>query len=139
MKRKTASPNSEEPVAAEFVYNCYSSYSDFDGEPYNTIKKHRIVKRTKKRVYVDAEQYEKSSGSDHWYDYVQSSFVLDRDELETIGKADRAARDWWNHRTYYTDPSIFFAEKSLDSQTDCFRNLGVSIDATVQEVQAAYR
>lgn len=136
--RKTASSRNTSSI--EFVYRCYMDYSDYDGRSYDVIEKHRIVKRTKKRIFVDREEFrdgEKLNGD--WHDFVRHTFALDRHELETCGMARRRSKGWWDHQTYYADPAIYFAHKPSPPRPECFVVLDVPAGATGVEVAAAYR
>ena len=73
---------------------------------YEVIEPHRIVKKTKKRLYVDDDEYDRRPSSGEWWDYDRPTFVLDRREFETSGKAERSRRVWWWHDSYYADPAL---------------------------------
>lgn len=126
--------------AVEFAYKCYRYLSDYDGKAHDVIDKHRIVKRTKKRVYVEKEEYREGAQlNGDWRDYVQPTFILDRREFEDNGKAKRSSQGWWDHKTYYVDPEIYFAERALGSRPECFEVLDVPADATADVIATAYR
>lgn len=138
--RRSAKPTSTSDTAAlEFVYECHADYSDFDGRRYDSITPHRIVKRTKKRIYVDRHPYQEQAKEigDRW-DYVDSTFILDRAQFEATGKARRAGRVW--NDMFYADSEIYHAERrSTAYRADCFVHLGVPAGATKVEIQSAYR
>lgn len=139
MKRKTQSAQTNDTAPLEFVYECHPSYSDYDGERYDSINPYRIVKKTKKRIYVEKDPYrEKAKQTGEWWDYVESTFILDRDQFEKTGKVRRAGRSYYG--TFYSDPEIYYAERrSTAHRPDCFVGLGVPAGASIAEVQAAYR
>lgn len=138
LKRSQRKATTSGTTALEFVYNCHSYYSDFDGGRQDSITPYRIVKKTKKRIYVEAEPYrEDRSTSGDWRDFVVDTFVLDRSHFEKTGKA-RRNKGWYN--TFYSDPAIYHAERrSTDYRPECFVGLGVPAGATVKEIQSAYR
>jgi hypothetical protein len=139
IQRSQQKPSGSATARLEFVYECHRSYSDYDGSGSDSIKPHRIVKRTNKRLYVDAEPYrEHAEPTGDWWDWVESTFVLDRHEFETTGKAARSSRHWWS-RTYYASPEVYFAERRRDSRPECFVALGVDCDATEKQIKSAYR
>ena len=70
---------------------------------------------------------------------MQPTFVLDRHEFETLGVASRRSRGWWDHKKYYSDPAIYFAERRVAVRPECFVVLDVPADATEAEIAAAYR
>lgn len=66
MKRRASSASTSNTASLEFVYECHSGYSDFDGGRYHSVTPHRVVKKTKGRIYVDINpfrDYAKQSGS----------------------------------------------------------------------------
>lgn len=136
INRRDKVSSTSEASSLEFVYECHPHHSDYGEEDF--VTKYRIVKRTKKRIYIDREPYRNDpQKSREWYNYDQSTFVLNREEFETTGKASRS-RQWWN--TYYSDPAIYFAERrSRQHRPECFVKLGLPAGASVEEIQAAYR
>lgn len=68
---------------------------------WNGPTPHRIVKKTAKRIYVEAKQYAEHGHSPrNWRDAVASTFVLDRVEFETTGMATRGG-GWYSE--YFAD------------------------------------
>jgi len=122
----------------EFVYECHRYYSDYDFREYDSITKHRIVKRTKKRIYVDREPWrEDVEHHGDWRDYLQSTFILDRQEFEKNGKATRSGR-WYG--TYYADPAIYHAErKATRFRPEHLAILNLPADASEDDVHSAFR
>lgn len=120
-KRRAAKKSSGSSSAAlEFVYA--------DGKEH---LKHRIVKRTKKRIYVERCYYSESSKpSAHWTDYCEPTFVLDREEFEREGCAP--GRSWRYY--YYAKPLEPRASDSPHLST-----LGLKEPFTEVEARAAYR
>lgn len=127
-------------ASVEFVYRCYHYESDYDGADHDCVEKHRIVKRTKKRIFVEDDEYsEATQPSGNWRDYIQKTFVLDRHEYETTGKAKRRSRGWWDTQTYYSSPDIYFADCARSSRPECFVVLDLPADATGDQIATAYR
>jgi hypothetical protein len=136
--RKISAGQSTSPI--EYAYRCHRYCSDYDGKAHDVIEKHRIVKRTKKRIFVDKDEFRPGAQlNGDWRDYVRSNFVLDRHDFETHGVANRRSRGWWDHERYYSDPAIYFAERALAARPECFVVLDVPADATEAEIAAAYR
>lgn len=129
--------NSAAPL--ECVYECHFYCSEYDGSEHDSITLYRIVKKTKKRIYVEAEPYceEVRPPCGDWQDYVVKTFVLDRAEFEAEGKARRRKKPY---ETYYAGPAIYYAERrSKAHRPECFVCLGVPAGATVDEIRSAYR
>ena len=104
------------------------------------IERHRIVKKTKKRLYVEDDEYDHHRPpSGEWWDYDRPTLVLDRREFETAGKAHRSSKRWWDHCTYYADPSTYHAERRQTARPACFKALDLPADASIAQVKAAYR
>jgi hypothetical protein len=124
-------------TAQEFVFECHRRYSD-DGSESDSVAKHRLVKKTKSRIYVEREAWTGATTQyGDWQDYVQPTFILDREEFEREGKARRAGR--W-HGFYYADPSLYHAERrSRSYRPDCLVVLGLPAGASVDEIHSAYR
>jgi hypothetical protein len=101
------------PGKPELAWECYTWVSDYDWRASESITPHRIVKKTKTRIYVDVEPWRDDlnppTGGGSWWDYAQYTFVLDRREWERTGKARRSGHHTWG--TYYRDPEMFRAER----------------------------
>jgi len=94
VKRSQRKTESSGTAPLEFAYECYG----------DEITKYRIVKKTKKRIYVEAEPYrENRHTSGNWQDFVIDTFILNRVEFEATGKSRRSGR--WGG-IYYSDPAI---------------------------------
>jgi len=119
--------SAREAVSA-IVYECYGDKPT----PNCTVKK------TKKRIYVEAEPYrENRHTSGNWQDFVVDTFILNRVEFEATGKSRRSGR--WGG-IYYSDPAIYHAERrSTAHRPECFIGLGLPAGATEEEIRAAYR
>ena len=140
MERQRSAAKGDDAQPLEFAYRCYWNYSEYDSSEYEVIKRHRIVKKTKKRIYVEDKAYDHHPlPSGEWWDYDRSTFVLDRREFEITGKANRSSKGWWDHCTYYTDPGIYCAERRLTNRPDCFKALNLPAEASTAEIKAAFR
>ena len=140
MIRQQTTANGNDASPMQFVYRCYWDYSDYDSSVHQVVEKHRIVKKTKNRIFVEEDAFdERRPASGDWRDYAQSTFVLDRREFEIIGKANRSSKGWWDHCTYYADPEIYYAERRLTNRPDCFKALNLPADASTAEIKAAFR
>ena len=131
IERSQKFSNGQGASPVEYVYRCYRYYSDYDGEGHDVIEKHRIVKRTKKRIFVDKDEFQPGVElNGDWRDYVQSTLVLDRHEFEAHGMATWRSRGWWNDGRFYSDPAIYVAERALAVRPESFVVLGVPADAS---------
>ena len=138
IERQQSVTNSDDAQPLEFAYRCYWDYSEYDSSEYEVIEPHRIVKKTKKRLYVEHDEYDRRPPSGEWWDYDRSTFVLDRREFETTGKANRTGRWQW-HSTYYADPALFHAERGKSARPACFEQLDLPVNATIAQIKSAYR
>ena len=136
--QKTTDCDSTSPI--ELVYECHRYYGDFNDS--DSITPHRIVKRTRTRIYVDCEPYrEQSTPKGNWTDYLQQTFVLDRATFESTGKARRRSDGWWRG-DFYAHPDIYHAERRSFADAwrpECFVVLGVPADATPKDVKKAFK
>jgi hypothetical protein len=139
LRRQQAAAKGDAAQALEFAYNCWWDYSDYDGHRYEVIRPHLIIRKTKKRIYVEEREYRPRTPTGEWYDYDQETFVLDRLEWDRCGKAERSYRGWYNRRPYYRDPELFRAECGTMSRPACLEALNLPANATRDEVKAAFR
>jgi hypothetical protein len=138
--RQRAVAKGDDAQPLEFAYRCYWDYSDYDSSEYEVIEPHRIVKKTKKRLFVEHDEYDsRGPSTGEWWDYDRSTFVLDRRAFETTGKAERSRRGWWWHDTYYADPALFHAERGKSARPACFQELDLPANATIAQIKSAYR
>lgn len=121
--RRSAKTVDQTAVVPEYVYWCDGTFTH----------PHRIVRKTKLKVFVDAEICQRSSGS--WRDYDTRTFVLDREELETTGKAwSPQKRD-----VYWLSREAYDAAQQQGDRPEWLIVLGVGADATEKEIKTAYR
>ncbi len=140
MARQRTLAEGDDAQPLEFAYRCYRDHHEYDESEYEVIERHRILKKTKKRISVEDDKYDhRRPLSGEWWDYDRSTFVLDRREFEITGKANRSSKGWWDHCTYYADPEIYYAERRLTNRPDCFKALNLPADASTAEIKAAFR
>lgn len=140
IERQQTAADGKDACPMEFAYRCYWDYSDYDSGVYEVVERHRVVKKTKKRIFVETAAFiEHRQPSGDWWDYHRSTFVLDRRDFEANGKADRTSKGWWDHCSYYADPEIFYAERRHTARPSCFEALDLPADATAAQVKAAFR
>jgi hypothetical protein len=139
IKRQRSIAEGDDALPLQFAYRCYWDYSEYDSSTYEVIERHRIVKKTKKRLYVEDDGYDRGPSSGEWWAYDRRTFVLDRRVFDTTGKADRSSRGWWGHHTYYADPALFHAERGRSARPACFEAMDLPVDATVAQITSAFR
>jgi hypothetical protein len=138
IRRQQASAKGQTAQALEFAYNCHIDFSDYDNSRQLSITPHLIVRKTKTRIYVDDKPYRPNvQPTGEWYDYHCRTFVLDRQEWERTGKAERSGRSYWND--YYRDPELFRAECGQASRPACLEALDLPRDATADQIKARFR
>jgi len=117
----------------EYLYTDWES--DWDGHDYSS--KHRIVKKTTKRVYVARHSVGSCNEDDKWEENGQTfhdvkTIALDRHQLETEGHAfSRSERLF-----FYTTPC---EQRKRPATPRCCEVLGLEGSATVETIKAAYR
>jgi hypothetical protein len=142
IKRSQKETTTTGTTPLEFVYECHQSCSDYNLTDSDAITKHRIVKRTKKRIYVERESHwQGQHTTGDWMDFVVPTFILDREEFERTGKSRRRGRSCCTYyNTFYADPDIYHAERrSTAYRPECLVGLGVPAGASAKEIQSAYR
>ncbi len=117
----------------EYLYTDWES--DFDG--HQSSSKHRIIKKTAKRVYVAQHSIGSCNEDDKWEENGQTfhdikTIALDRHQLETQGYASSRR----HYSFFYTTPC---EERRKPSKPKCFEILGLEVGATAEAVGAAYR
>ena len=117
----------------EYLYTDWES--DYDGHHGST--KHRIVKKTAKRVYVARYSVGSCNEDNKWEENGQvfhdiETVVLDRHKLETEGYASN--RRCWSY--FYTTP---WEERHRPATPRCLELLGLEGGATAETIKAAYR
>ncbi len=139
IKRSQCTSDCDTAFTIELVFECHRYYGDF--EDSDTITPHRVVKRTKTRIYVDCEPYrEHSIPNGDWTDYRQQTFVLDRATFESTGKARRS--NCWRRSDFYAHPDIYHAERRSFADAvrpECFVVLGIPANATMKDIKLAFK
>jgi hypothetical protein len=126
IKRSQSETSSSAASPIDFVYTCSGDF----------ITKWRIVKRTKKRIYVERHPYQENQhNTGDWQDWVERTFVLDRTKFETIGKLSVRQMS----RTFYSSPEVYLAEKRSHTRLECHLILDVESDATEKQIKSAYK
>lgn len=143
-KRMKSTTNSTTTAVMEFVYLCHFAcwVSGYEGLRHGSIRRYRVVKKTKTRLYVDENPCKEDMEVDPSritteYDYIQRTFILDRQEYERTGKAERRTSHFW--AVFYATPEIYFAEQITDYTPPCLAALGLLQSATVEEVKRSFR
>jgi hypothetical protein len=134
-RRSIRKSSSSDPNPISYVYRVHN-HSRVACKPNCQIGPvaYRIIKRTKKRVYVDTVSDEKRSTHDI---YDVRSFILDRATLERDGAARGGVfpwRGWW-----FTNADSIPTRSVLIDIPDCIVALGLSWPTSEQEVRQAYR
>ena len=135
IRRSQRQSQRKEAAAVEYVYHCEPYYDEYDGQESVSITPYRVIKKTKTRIYVE-KQARSLKQTGQWWDYEQRSFIIDRQELEKTGSI-------WSHsrrERYYSSPEVYFAQRRThQSCAECFTHLGLSANATEEEVKASFR
>jgi len=112
-------------------------YRDYDYDDYCGSRKHRVVKKTKNRVYVaeypvgscnEDDKFEE--GGQVYHDI--PTIVLDRHQLETEGYASNQ-RYWWT--CFFTTP---YEERNRPATPEYLEVLGLKTDVSKEMVKSAY-
>ena len=124
----------------ELVYQCEPLDGDFSSGDAHSIVAYRVLKKTAKRVYVEAEKYRTSHWTGDWRDYAVPTFILDRREFEQTGKAEGRLRGL--RHTFYAAPEIYYSERAEYDNAlapDCMIKLGLDASADADDIHRAYR
>jgi len=123
------------PVTLEFLYR--DMQDELTRQWYSVP--HRIVKKTKKYVYVEQRRYDPEHLTGSWLDHDAPTFRLSRTMLEQEGYAmtpvTADVEDPLFFTTPYQERVVQYAHQSLT----CLRPLGLSFPCSIAEVKAAYR
>lgn len=118
------------PLPLEFLYQDHRDPAT--REWYS--RPHRVVKKTKKYVYVERRPYDSDQRTGSWLDDEAETFRLNRHMLETEGYVLTPIAEV-EDPLFFTTP---YQERATQPLT-CFLRLGLSFPCTVAEVKAAYR
>lgn len=129
-ERAKTTSDAKDAGRVEYVYSDW--WSDYDGS--RSSSKHRIVKKTAKRIYVEArsEKWEDDQGQPY---YDVRTIALDRAEFEEHGEAFGGPR---GNRQYYHDRPYEERTEALPT-VPCFVALGLAPPITSADVSRAYR
>jgi hypothetical protein len=119
----------------EYVY--YVSRGEYPGEEWSAVPV-RIIKKTKKRVFIPKHYINNDKAGYSYADVVISeTIVLDRQELETKGYAT-ARGQWW--QTFYREPPQRSSGKGPPPHlVEHIEMLGLSWPYTEDAIKQAYR
>lgn len=134
IRRRASQPNKTEGTETKEVEYLYS---DYEGDYSEGSLKHRILKRTAKRVYVARHPVNSCNEDDQWEEDGQvfhdiKTVVLDRQQLEAEGYAN--SRNPWN--MFYTTPR---EERIQPATSRCLAVLGLKRGADREAINGAYR
>ena len=122
------------PVALEFLYH---DRQDEATKSWFSVP-HRVVKKTKKYIYVEQQPYEATQRSGSWLEHDIATFRLSRMMLEREGYALTPVTE--------IDDPLFFTTPIQDRTAQfayqtpaCLRTLNLTFPCTDVEVKAAYR
>lgn len=138
---KATNVNSEQafPLNQEYLYNdqLADDLNTWCSVPY------RIVKKTKRYVYIEQQPYRATQRTGSWLDHAPKTFRLDRLMLEKEGYAFLPMMD--ELPSGISDPIFFttsFHERVGEHEGiggDALSILGLSLPCTVADVKSAYR
>lgn len=134
IRRRASQPNKAENTGAREVEYLYT---DYEGDYSEGSLKHRILKKTAKRVYVARYSVTDCQEDDKWEEDGQvfhdvRTVVLDRQQLETEGCA--TSKRHWN--MFYTTPR---EERIQPATPRCLAVLGLKRGADRESINGAYR
>lgn len=139
----------------EYVYECHLSFSDY-GDDHPSITRHRIVKKSKTRLYVacdgdllDSDGNIRWSAGRNWSDWEKYSiktFVLDRKEFEANGMVERRPRYACDsHTDFYKSAEMYLERyRSQQLQTEMLpaevrETFDLPDNATKEDVKKAFK
>lgn len=136
--RESTEADSEEAQRLTFVYAVGHGYSGTFAP-----KKHRIIKRTAKRIYVSQERWSTERSllkGKSWYKHKVKMYALDRATLEAGEPVKRGSGSlryyWWlRHEDAHEDAH----GAAVSYVPACLAVLGLDEAATPDDVRAAYR
>lgn len=136
-KRRAKPTTSGNAERLEFLYECWIHHSDYDSERYEHVERHRIVKKTKKFIFVEREPYEEKMNprrqSGDWRDWEIRTVRLDRESFERDGSCPGIFGD------FYPSPDDWRRERGNLAVPSYLANLGLNADATASEIKRAYK
>ncbi|MDP9310459.1 MAG: J domain-containing protein [Chloroflexota bacterium] len=120
-------------ASVEFLYEEFYSNEDCVYRYYP----HRVIKRTAKRIFIDARSYseEREGIRAAWYaDHSEDlhTIALDREAIDQTGKASTGTG--WTRTTFYVTPP-----EHVSHVPPCFAVLDLAPPCTVADVKRAYK
>lgn len=122
------------PVRLEFLYR---DVQDSATQSWYSVP-HRVVKKTKKYVYVEQRRYDPTQLSGSWLDHNAPTFRLSRAMLKQEGYALTPIADI-DDPLFFTTPYPERLAHYSDQAPVCLSLLDLSWPCTIAEVKAAYR
>jgi hypothetical protein len=123
------------PVKLEFLYRDIQEPST---EEWYSIP-HRIVRKTRKFIFVEQRPYEPERLSGSWLDYNPLTFRLDRTMLEREGYALTPILEGIEDPLFFSMPYLERLRRYSHEAPACLRVLRLSFPCSVAEVKATYR
>ncbi len=100
---------------------------------------HRLIKKTKKYVYVDQEAYHSTKVMPNWVDHHTKTFRLNRKMLEQEGYAFVPPTTDIDDPLFFTTPYQERRTHYRSNPPACLVRLGLSFPSSATEVKSAYR
>lgn len=100
---------------------------------------HRVVRKTRKYVYVEQRRFDPERLTGTWLDYDVPTFRLSRERLEREGYDLVSVTADVDDPLFFTVPYQERAKLRGYLPTDCFSQLGLSPSCSISDVKAAYR
>lgn len=137
----------------EYVYECHWHVSDYPDGDGHSITRHRIVKKTATRLFVELDgewvdengipEWQRRSLQD-WEQFCIRTFILDRGEFEATGKAHRRSRYAFDCYTdFYRSIDLYLAEQQSGRRRGLPEEVRTMFelaeDATSDDLKKAYK
>jgi hypothetical protein len=131
--RQKRGPKAGGTSTVEYVYHV--SQSDYSGEVH--VRPVRIIKKTKKRVFIPDDYGNDKAGYNYAGAFISKTIALDRQKLETKGYASARGR-WW--ATFYREPPQPSSNHGAPPHlVEHLEVLGLSWPCTQDSIKQAYR
>lgn len=134
--QRRSATNASAPM--EFVWGFYNGGGDgYEGEP--GFVPHRLVKRTKRKIFVERDFYQESKVYDEgWQEYAwRETFTLDRQKFERLGYARPGRHSTALYDCYYRTPDMNMV--GGNRQAGWCDVLGIEMPCSLSAVKRAYR
>jgi hypothetical protein len=123
------------PAALEYVYR--DKRDPLTHRWYSV--RHRVVKKTKRYVYVEQRPYDASARTGTWLDHTDEVFRLNRRTLEREGYALAPVTADLDDPMFFVTPFHERVTRPDGHTPSCLARLGLSYPATLAQVKASYR